>query len=626
MSRLPVLLVTALALNSIASYGSANPVRLAVEARVDLYAEAGVGRLEALYGFDGDVRRMHWVAESERPRTMVGHWAVADFLWREVRFGFTPQSNGTVTLDLLGPWVWHSGSNAIFRLEVLWDAVTAIGASLTNGGFELLAGGIPVGWQNPWGGPVVLETNPPAAEGTYSVRVWHDRRIRTHIAVTGNVPVEIRAYVRAYRPPEVPEAARLPASATPAHQAARRFMRGVNLGNVFEAGAGENWGGGPITDADLEAIRAEGFDHIRIPIRWSAHTGPGPDFAISNAFLARVDAVVTGALARGLGVILNVHHFEEFFQTPPLWTNKLYAIWSQLARFYSNAPLALAFEILNEPHDPATTEFMSDVYAHVIPLIRVHSPNRVIFVGPGNWNRISELPRLRLPAGDSNLIVTVHLYDPSLFTHQGTPWMGAPFATTNVIYPGPPASPLSPHPGTAPYTWVADWIESYNTCPQDRNPASPKAFAGLLKMAAEWAAYYGRPVHVGEFGSYIEIEPASRARYTRDMRAAMDELGMGWALWDWSGAFKYWHRPSNAPFEGLREALFPAPLVGLHGSPPTVTGSSGAVGKIFVLERAAPVFPLVWQPVYTQLLETPSFIHSPAGDTTAALFRLLWRK
>src|SRR6266540_3690824 len=42
----------------------------------------------------------------------------------------------------------------------------------------------------------------------------------------------------------------------------------------------------------LRVVAASGFDLVRIPVTWSLHTGPGPDFVIDPAWLARVAEVV----------------------------------------------------------------------------------------------------------------------------------------------------------------------------------------------------------------------------------------------------------------------------------------------------------------------------------------------
>src|SRR3954464_7140391 len=64
---------------------------------------------------------------------------------------------------------------------------------------------------------------------------------------------------------------------SPAHQTAGHFIHRVNLGNYLEVPAGQRWGV-RITTNDFEHIKAEGFDHVRVPVAWQQYAGPGPDF------------------------------------------------------------------------------------------------------------------------------------------------------------------------------------------------------------------------------------------------------------------------------------------------------------------------------------------------------------
>ena len=128
----------------------------------------------------------------------------------------------------------------------------------------------------------------------------------------------------------------------------------------------------------------------------------------------------------------------EFTSDPKGQSARFEAIWTQLADHYSRSPDGLAFELLNEPKDAATTEVVNPIFAKTIELIRRTNPNRTIFIGPGRWNSISELPSLRLPDDDENLIVTVHNYEPFYFTHQGATWTGTDSKLTGILFPGPP--------------------------------------------------------------------------------------------------------------------------------------------------------------------------------------------
>ncbi len=538
---------------------AAHPEKLALHARMDVEAGPEVGRLmegSAATG-RGSVARMSWRTYEEQPRTYVAHWPIRHTGWSEVALSIVPQSNGVVSVDILGPWERDSAAQAIYKQEVLWDALTATGAALNNGSFEEMSEGAPAGWRNPWGGAVAFDPETPPVDGLNVVRVWHDHRLRTVLTVTGGVPVEIRAWVRAGIPAGFVDNPRILDSNTPAHRAVRGFRRGINFSNAFDGPAGENWGGGPLGPADYDAVKAEGFDHVRLPVRWNAHTGPGPEHAISNAFFAEVDAVVDGLLERDINVLLNVHGFDEFCADSEAWTPKLIAIWDQLGAHYRNRSARLAFEIINEPYGTATTEVMNGIYARLLPRLRTTNPGRTIFVGPGGWNGISELPALRLPANDSNLVVTVHIYEPFLFTHQGASWVGAMAATTNVVYPGPPPAPVPVHPDARWNSGVVEWFAAYNKQPTASNPCSRQTFEAALESARQWSDHYGRPVHVGEFGVFTTADPASRARYYREVIAALDRLGLGWAAWDWKSGFRYWNRETGAPEPGMREAFFP---------------------------------------------------------------------
>lgn len=337
---------------------------------------------------------------------------------------------------------------------------------------------------------------------------------------------------------------------TPAHDAAAHFKRGANFGNHLEF---ERFDENHYKPADYEMVKREGFDHIRIPIGWHRHTGPAPDFKIDEKFAGIVDRMLDESHKNGLYTIINIHHFDELTSDPWAWTNKFCAIWRQLATRYGKRS-DVAFELLNEPKDKATQEIMNTIWAEGIQTIRAIAPAKTIFVGTSRWNNIDELPKLKLPENDRNLIVTVHCYEPFYFTHQGASWAGSDPSTVGIIFPGPPQTPIEKSP-KATNQWVAKWIADYNKLPTDQNPSSKKAFVPRLQRAADWAKQNNRPIHLGEFGAYEKADPQSRANFYRQMRQTCDQLGIGWAIWDWNAGFHYQKNFQPDPPE-MREALF----------------------------------------------------------------------
>ena len=75
-----------------------------------------------------------------------------------------------------------------------------------------------------------------------------------------------------------------------------QLARGINLGNALEAPREGDWG--VVLQADyFTRIAKAGFQTVRIPIRWSAHTGDVPAYKIDPDFFNRVDWAIHLPLA-----------------------------------------------------------------------------------------------------------------------------------------------------------------------------------------------------------------------------------------------------------------------------------------------------------------------------------------
>lgn len=567
--------------------------------------------------------RQSWLPANEWQLTYTIQIPIVRFAWSEFAVRFVPEKSGAVTLSLRGPWEEVApGSGNIYKQEVLWDALQTTGTANLNGSFEMISGGVITGWSG--GVSQTSSASAPAVEGQRMARTWHDGSMSRNLNVSAGVPVVLQFFARACVPPSFSDMKPISDRHTPAHQTALKFMRGVNFGNSLELPP-DTASRLTYTSKDFAQARMEGFDHVRVPVAWQHYTGPAPSHTISASIFPQVDFMATNALAQGLGVIVDVHNFDEFFLDPPAFTNQLYAIWRQVAAHYADAPPTLVFEILNEPRDPTTTTMMNPIFAEAIRQIRATNPQRTLFIGTGAFNGISELNNLILPDNDSNLIATVHTYDPFLFTHQGLSWAGTDAAALpGVVFPGPPPKPLVPK--ATLNEWAANWLKDYNTLPTEKNPSSPAIFRERFQFIRRWSDYYGRPVHVGEFGAFETVDPQSRLNYYREKRRALDEFGLGWAIWDWKAGFHYWKDEAPDP-PGLRHSLFPAPELRSRGK-----GSvelDGAIGKRFLIERLLPLkSPLAWEPISTQVLSAPKleYTDANAAQNAAAFYRVQWVK
>jgi endoglucanase len=357
-----------------------------------------------------------------------------------------------------------------------------------------------------------------------------------------------------FTPENPPELKPITNHHTPAYRAAKLFLRGANLGDYLEANRYRRRI--EVSAEEFAQMRREGFDHVRVPVGWHQYAGPAPDFALEPEIFSRVDFVVSNAFKNRLAVIINIHHFNALDREPTNATDEFLKIWRQIAKHYQEYPKQLAFELDNEPHDVATTAVMNPIYEQAMAEIRRTNPQRTIFVEPGGWGGIGELKNLALPP-DDNVIVSVHCYDPFYFTHQGATWAGPDVKSlVGIRFPGPPVTPLAPDPKLHMNSWVTNWIARYNTLPTGQNPSSPLAFADKLKYCRAWSDYYGRPIHLGEFGAFTTADPVSRANFYAAFRRACEAEQIGWAIWDWSAGFRYWDKYDNCPMPGMHEALF----------------------------------------------------------------------
>jgi endoglucanase len=356
-----------------------------------------------------------------------------------------------------------------------------------------------------------------------------------------------------FTPANPPEMQPITRHHTPADRAAKRFRHGANLGDYLEAN--RHWRQITVSADEFAQMKKEGFDHVRVPVGWHQYAGPGPEFKLEPEIFSLVDFVATNALQNKLAVMINIHHFDALDQDPTNAAPEFLAIWRQIAAHYQKFPKQLAFELDNEPHENATTALMNPIYAQTIAEIRKTDPRRTLFVEPGGWGGISELNHLVLPP-DDNVIVSVHCYDPFYFTHQGATWTGGATPVTGIVFPGPPAQPLLPDPKLQLKDYQLDWIKQYNTLPTEQNPSSPLAFTGKLKYLRAWSDYYGRPIHLGEFGAYTKADEQSRVNFYSAFRRAAEQNHLGWCIWDWSAGFRYWDKTNHRAMPGMHDALF----------------------------------------------------------------------
>ena len=136
---------------------------------------------------------------------------------------------------------------------------------------------------------------------------------------------------------------------------------GWNLGNTLDAIGGGNslssetsWGNPKTTKAMIDAVKAQGFSAVRVPVSWGNHT-TGDNFTIDSKWLARVKEVVDYCIDNDMYVILNIHHdtSTQYYYPSSEYKEQsvkfVTSIWTQVAKYFKDYDQKLIFETLNEP-------------------------------------------------------------------------------------------------------------------------------------------------------------------------------------------------------------------------------------------------------------------------------------
>lgn len=145
---------------------------------------------------------------------------------------------------------------------------------------------------------------------------------------------------------------------------------GINLGNTMEAYGRASFGVGaevsayetcwgmPVTTQEMvSAMKAEGFDTLRIPVAWTnAMDFESGDYTIGGDYLNRVEEIINYALNEDMYVIINDHWdggwwgmFGSASEETRVAAMELYtSMWKQIAERYEEYSDHLIFESANE--------------------------------------------------------------------------------------------------------------------------------------------------------------------------------------------------------------------------------------------------------------------------------------
>jgi hypothetical protein len=345
------------------------------------------------------------------------------------------------------------------------------------------------------------------------------------------------------------------------------FRKGVSLQVfTFPAVSGDRYAGDPFPNRagaaayfDVARLHAMGFDHVRLPV----DVGPlldDPGRKVWSLFRGYFRDFVAELHRNRLGVIVTLVAPAISGQIPEDQLDGLagerFRRYAELAERFA-AELsgwnidALALEPMNEPQQACVRSGAVDwidYQAVLIPRLRAKAPRLWLGLTGGCWSKIEGLEHLRGDLlKDERTFVSVHFYDPFLFTHQGSDWTldimpviaGLPYPATAGSLDAAlaaarqraaalPASRKAAASSLLPR--AEDAVRQYF-----REDPGPVALGRRLDALQSWAGRNGVPperVVVTEYGAMkTPGGEASRARWLRDVSGAVAARGWGSTLW-----------------------------------------------------------------------------------------------
>ncbi|HKO54167.1 MAG TPA: glycoside hydrolase family 5 protein [Polyangiaceae bacterium] len=293
-------------------------------------------------------------------------------------------------------------------------------------------------------------------------------------------------------------------------EAVKEMKLGWNLGNTLDAHPGGEtaWGNPLTTKQMIDAVKAAGFNTIRLPVTWKDHLGPAPDYVIDATWLARVQELANYVLSNGMYAIVNTHHDEWISLMPDadhaLITDKLSKLWTQIATSFRNHDDHLVLETFNEPRTtdatewsggtPAARAILNGYNAAAVKAIRDTGGNnalRFVMIPTHGANSATQcINELIVPNDDARIIISLHTYYPWAFSGDAK--------------------------GTAEFGSAAE-LSSMNA---------------ELDRIANLTVKKGRAAIIGEWGSLDKGNTAVRVTHAQAYAAAIRQHGLVPIWWD----------------------------------------------------------------------------------------------
>lgn len=299
-----------------------------------------------------------------------------------------------------------------------------------------------------------------------------------------------------------------------------------------------------LADAEIARFRAWGFDYVRIAVQPEIlRTAAG---RIDEDRFAALAAGMRRLHAAGVGTMVELHPQRWRLESREEDRDALRGLWRALApRLAPFDPARTFVEILNEPVFDAAPGDWHALQAELARIIRTALPAHTIIATGHRWSSLDGLLALT-PLPDPNVVYTFHYYRPQFWTTLGSGVRAAdPDAIARLPWPQTDAEACK-RAGQTQSEQMRRQIAWH--CGQRWDAAKLRTD---LEAAAGWGRRHGVNVIANEIGVSARIAPAAREAYLRDLRAALEANGIGWALWGYDDSMGFARRKEGSGRVGV---------------------------------------------------------------------------
>lgn len=288
-----------------------------------------------------------------------------------------------------------------------------------------------------------------------------------------------------------------------------------------------------ITECDVEQIASWGCDHIRLAFDYVFFETEDNHMVLrtDNLGFTYLDRFAGWCAKYKLNLLFDLHRAagssceyvdDSSLMDDPHLQERFLWLWREMAEHYKSAGPEIAFELLNEVHDPEPKKWNA-LARRAIAAIREIDSKRVIVVGSNNYGAAASFNDLEV-FDDDRTVYSFHSYFPHEFTHQKAV-IHAGLATYNryMQYPSP----------IEPYLDFMDFNKCDKTHYTSLGQMDRRFLEDTFRPVFEFQDKYNKPIYCGEFGVIRHCDMKSRENYYRDVIDLCNEHQIAHAAWNY---------------------------------------------------------------------------------------------